>query len=94
MGIVIPFPNASGARFTPAMRDTLQRFATTTLGALPVAFGVDGDGREFCCLANGLMIGWDRRCRLILTDTNSGFVDRGPFSTLDEIFLLVAYLAA
>jgi hypothetical protein len=94
MGVVVQFPGRGAGRFTPEMRETLHRFAVATPGALPVAFGTDGDGREFCCLANGLMIGWDRRQRLILTDTSSGFVDCGPFSTLEEIFLLVAYLAA
>lgn len=94
MGVVVQFPGVSAGRFTPEMRETLHRIARGTPGAFPMVFGVDGDGAEFCCLANGLMIGWDRRRRLVLTDTSSGFVDSGPFKSLDEVCLLIAYLAA
>ena len=95
MGVVLQFPGVSAERrFTPPMRDTLARFAVQAPGAFPLAFGTDSDGAEFCRLANGLMIGWDRRHRLVLTDTSSGFVDRGPFNSVDEVCLLLAYLAA
>ena len=92
MGIVVQFPSRTGGQFTAAMRDVLVRFADGTPGASPLVFGKDDDGTEVCCLANGLMIGWDRGRHLILTDTNSGYVDRGPFRTLAEVCLLVTYL--
>ena len=94
MGIVVQFPSRTGRQFTAEMQDVLVRLAGKTLGALPVVFGKDGDEAEFCCFANGLMIGWDRRGCLVLTDTASGYVDRGPFRSLDEVCLLVTYLAA
>ncbi len=92
MGIVVQFPSHVGGRFTPEMREILARFADETPGTLPLVFGKDGDETEFCCLANGLMIGWDRGRSLILTDTNSGYVDRGPFRSLAEVCLLITYL--
>lgn len=94
MGIVVQFPSRKGGQFTAEMREALVRLAHETPGALPVVFGKDGDGAGFCCFANGLMIGWDRAGRLVLTDTATGFVDRGPFSSLDEICPLVTYLSA
>lgn len=92
MGVVVQFPSRVSGRFTAEMREALARLADKTSGALPLVFGMDGDGTEFCCLANGLMIGWDRGRSLILTDTNSGYVDRGPFNSLAEVCLLIAYL--
>ncbi len=94
MGIVVQFPRLIVGKFTPEMRSTLVRHATVAPGALPLVFGEDRDGTEFCRLANGVMISWDRRGRLVLTDTASGFVDRGPFNSVDEICLILAYLAA
>lgn len=95
MGVVVQFPGCfADRRFTPEMRQTILRYAGAAPGALPAAFGADGDGVEVCDLANGLRIGWDRWHRLILVDTVSGFVDRGPFRSVDEICILVAYLAA
>lgn len=94
MGTVVPFPRLVVRQFTPQMRRTLSLHAAAAPGASPVVFGTDGDGAEFCCLANGLTISWDRRGRLLLTDTASGFVDRGPFQGVDEICLVLAYLAA
>jgi hypothetical protein len=75
------------------MRDTLARFAREVLNSQSLAFGLDNEGSECCRLDNGLVIGWDRG-RLVLTDTLSGYVDRGPFGGLDEICLLIADLAA
>ena len=94
MGVVVQFPRFFAGQFTPEMRSTLTRHAAVAPGALPLTFGKNGDGTEFCCLANGLMIDWDRRGRLVLTDTATGFVDRGPFNSVDEICLILAYLAA
>ena len=94
MGVVVQFPRLIVRQFTPEMRSTLTRHAATAPGALPLMFGKEGDGTEFCRLANGLMISWDRRGRLVLTDTASGFVDLGPFNNVDEICLILAYLAA
>lgn len=92
MGIVVQFPSRASRRFTAEMRGVLARFADETPGTLPLVFGKDGDGAEFCCLANGLMISWDDTHSLILTDTNSGYIDRGPFRSLAEVCLLVTYL--
>ena len=72
----------------------LARFAACKPGVRPLLFGTDGDGSEFCQLADGLAVGWDRRGRLILTDTLTGYVDRGPFHDLDEVCLFLAYLCA
>ena len=94
MGIVVQFPGRMAGRFTPEMQDALASFAAEMPGACPVVFGKDGDGDEFCCLGNGLMVGWDRRCHLVVTDTSSGFVDRGPFRSIHEVCLLIACLAA
>lgn len=94
MGVVVQFPGRVPGRFTQEMREAFARFASGVPGAFPVVFGKDGDGDEFCCLGNGLMIGCDRRNRLVVTDMNSGFVDRGPFNTIQEVFLLIACIAA
>ena len=94
MGIVVQFPGRVPGRFTQDMRDTLVRFASGIPDAFPLMFGKDGDGDEFCCLGNGLMIGCDRRNRLVVTDTSSGFVDRGPFNSIQEVCLLLACIAA
>ena len=92
MGIVVQFPSSTGGQFTAEMRDVLVRFASRTPGIWPLLFGLDCNGAEFCRFANGLMIGWDRGRCMILTDTNSGYVDRGPFRSLDEVCLLITYL--
>ena len=94
MGVVVQFPGRAAGRFTPEMRDTIAGFASQVPGAYPVVFGTDGDGDEFCCLGNGLMIGWDRKRHLVVTDTSSGFVDRGPFTSIHEVCLLIACIAA
>ena len=95
MGVVLQFPRAyADRRFTPEMRQTIFRFAQAAPDVLPVIFDADSDGVETCRLANGLVIGWDRWHRLVLTDTVSGFVDRGPFRSVDEVCMLIAYLAA
>ena len=95
MGVVLQFPRFSAERrFTAEMRQTILRFAARAPSALPAAFDTDSDGAEVCRLANGLVIGWDKWHRLVLTDTVSGFVDRGPFKSVDEICTLIAYLAA
>ena len=95
MGVLLQFPRLSAERrFTAEMRQIILRFAARAPGALPAVFEADSDGTEVCRLANGLVIGWDERHRLMLTDTVSGFVDRGPFKSVDEICTLIAYLAA
>ena len=91
MGVVVQFPGCGGRLFTARMRDVLVRLAETTPGLHPLSFGKDHDGSEVCRLGNGLSVGWDRR-RLVLTDTVTGYVDRGPFESLDEICLLIACL--
>ena len=92
-GKVVPFPRHGRGRFTAEMRDVLSRFAREVLNRQSLAFGLDSEGSECCRLDNGLVIGWDQG-RLILTDTLSGYVDRGPFSSLDEICLLIADFSA
>jgi hypothetical protein len=94
MGRVVQFPRRARRQFTAEMRGRLAHFAATVPSFQPLVFGEDGDGSEFCCFANGFMVGWDRWQRLVLTDTLSGYVDRGPFDDLDEICLLIIYLTA
>lgn len=94
MGMVVQFPRGAGGQFTAEMRRSLVRFAGRISGSHPLMFGKDGDGSEFCCLSNGLMVGWDRRQRLVLTDTLSGYVDHGPFRSLDEVCRLITCLTA
>lgn len=93
MGIVVQFPGRSRRRFTPEIRGDLERLAPRVRGAEPIRFGVDASGAEVCRLANGLMVGWDHECGLILIDTHDGYVDRGPFHGVDEVCLFAAYLA-
>ncbi len=94
MGVVIPFPRPVAGQFTAEMRSTLARYAAATPGTLPLAFGKTRDGTEFCRFANGLMISRDGSGSLVLTDTASGYVDRGPFDSMDEICLVISYIAA
>ena len=94
MGVVIPFPRPVAGHFTAEMRRTLARYAAATPGTLPFAFGKNRDGTEFCRFASGLMISRDDSGSLVLTDTATGYVDRGPFDSMDEICLVIAYLAA
>lgn len=93
MGVIMLFRKPLERRFTPEMRNMLTRMIDQTPGARPAVFGHDETGAEFCCLANGLQIGLDDKGKLILTDTYSGFVDHGPFNTMAEICLLIAYLS-
>ena len=93
-GKIVPFPGFVRGRFTAEMRGSLARFASEALNAQPLAFDADSEGAERCLLGNGLVIGWDREHRLIVTDALSGYVDRGPFSSLDEIYALITYLSA
>ncbi len=92
MGMVVQFPGRVGGRFTPAVRDDLTRLAPRVRGALPLRFGVDANDAEFCGFANGLMVSWDRECGLVLISTLDGYVDRGPFDSVDEVCLFAAYL--
>ena len=94
MGVVIQFPRPVAGQFTPEMRSTLTRYAAAAPGALPLAFGKNHDRTEFCRFSNGLMISLDRTGSLVLTDTATGYVDRGPFDSVDEICLVIAYIAA
>ena len=93
MGTIVQFPVRSGNRFTPEMRSSLAHLAAQAPELRPLVFGIDGDGTEFCCLGNGLMVGWGRGRRLILTDTHSGYVDRGPFHSLAEVCRVIGQLA-
>lgn len=92
MGTIVQFPGRTGGQLTAEMRSSLARFTAKMPGTQPLVFGKDGEGSEFCYLANGLLISCDRRQRLVLTDTLSGYVDTGPFDSLDEIYPLIAYL--
>ena len=92
MGTVVQFPVRTGGCFSTRMRDGLVRFAAGRSGVLPLGFGREPDGSEFCQLGNGLKVGWDREHSLVLTDTVSGYVDRGPFNGLDDVCLLVDHL--
>ncbi len=94
MGVVIPFPRPAAGQFTAEMRTTLARYAAATPGTLPMAFGKNRDGTEFCRFANSLMISRDGSGCLVLTDMATGYVDRGPFDSVDEICLVIAYIAA
>lgn len=94
MCIILQFPSRAVRRFTQPMRAALDQLAACTPGAAPVMFLENPDGSETCLLGAGLQIDWDRAGRLVLTDTVSGFVDRGPFGDLDDVCLLVSYLAA
>lgn len=93
--MVVQLPGrTSTRRFTEKMRGSLACFAAHRPDAWPLLFGKDDDDAEFCRLGDGLMVGWDRECRLVLTDTMSGSVDCGPFHDLDEICFFLAYLYA
>ena len=60
----------------------------------PVTFNMDKAGGEVCYMADHVVIGWDCRQRLFLSDMRSGFVDHGPFKSVDEICGLIAYIVA
>lgn len=94
MCTILQFPSRAGRRFTPVMRDALARLAERTPSAAPVLFLENPDGSDTCLLGSSLQVDWDRAGRLVLTDAVSGFVDRGPFTGLDEVCALVSYLAA
>lgn len=93
MGVVLQFPLGTGGRFGADMRDALARFAARTPGVRPLSFGETDDGSEVCRFGNGLVIGRDRRRRLILIDASSGYIDHGPFDGLDEVLSVVEYLS-
>ncbi len=94
MGMVVQFPTRKGGCFSMEMRGGLVRFAAKRPGIHPIEFGKEPDGSEFCRLGSGITVGWDQEHRLILTDTASGYVDRGPFNSLDDVCLLIDYLTA
>ena len=93
MGVVVQFPIGAGGRFGADMRDALGRFAARTPGVQPLSFDETGDGSVVCRFGNGLMIGRDRRRRLILIDASSGYIDHGPFDGLEEVLSVVEYLS-
>ena len=94
MGVVLQFPLGTSGRFGADMRDVLARFAARTPGVRPLSFGVAADGSEICRFGNCLVVGWDGRHRLILTDALSGYIDRGPFNGLDDVLAVVEYLSS
>ena len=92
-GVLLTFPGHVPGMFTPEMRNSLVAFASTIPGMRPIVFDVDKTGNETCQMANLVTIGWDRKQCLFLSDMRSGFVDHGPFGTIDEICGLIAYLS-
>lgn len=100
MGDVVQFPVRSPARlpslaagqFTPEMRRRLAVLATAVPAYQPLVFGVDENGLECCRFADCLMVGWTRERRLMLIDATSGYVDHGPFDSLDEVCSVIASL--
>lgn len=94
MGTVVQFPARGAGAFGAQVRNRLVRFADRTPAVQPLSFGEAPDGSGFCRLGNGLTVCWDRERRLILADTLSGYVDRGPFDGLDEVCFVIERLTA
>lgn len=88
-GRVLQFPVRKRGRFDSDIRAHLGRLAAKTPAIQPLSFGHDERGVEWCLFGNGLMMSWERPGRMILTDTLSGYVDHGPFDSLDEICLTI-----
>lgn len=93
-GMVLQFPVRKRGRFDAKTRAHLGRLAARIPAIQPLLFGYDEQGAEWCRFGNGLVMSWEKPDRMILTDTFSGYVDRGPFDSLDEICLLVMGLDA
>ncbi|HEY0204821.1 MAG TPA: hypothetical protein VGC15_11810 [Acetobacteraceae bacterium] len=91
-GALLQFPGRIPGTFTPEMRNSLVAFALVMPGMRPVVFDIDGNGNETCQIADHVMIGWDCKQGLFLSDMRSGFVDHGPFRSVDEICGLIAYI--
>lgn len=89
---VLQFPVRKRGRFDPATRAYLTRLAARMPGLQPLSFGFDERGVEWCRFGNGLVMSLEKSDRMILTDTFSGYVDHGPFDSLDEICLLIVGL--
>ena len=88
-GRVLKFPVRKRGQFDSDTRAHLGRLAARTPAIQPLSFGHDERGVEWCLFGNGLMVSWEQPGRIILTDTLSGYVDRGPFDSLDEICLMI-----
>lgn len=91
-GTLLPFPGRIAGMFTPEMRDSLVAFTLVMPCMGPIVFDVDEAGNETCRMANHVMVGWDCKQRLFLSDMQSGFVDHGPFRDMDEVCGLIAYI--
>lgn len=91
---ILSLPGRTRWTFTPEMRNSLVAFALSMPGMLPIVFDVDKAGSEVCRMADHVVIGWDCRHGLFLRDMRSGFVDHGPFKSVDEICGLIAYIGA
>ena len=94
VGAVLQFPVRKRGRFDAETRAHLARLAARMPGIQPVSFGYDERGAEWCRFGNGLMMSWEQPGRIILTDTVSGYVDHGPFDSLDEVCGLILGLNA
>ena len=92
VGAILPFPLPIPGMFTPEMRNSLVVFGLALPGMRPVMFELDEVGNEVCRMADCIAIGWDRRQSLCVSDVQSGFVDHGPFESVDEVFDLIAYI--
>ena len=89
-GMLLPFPGRSLGTFTLEMRSSLVAFALSMPGMHPIVFDVDEVGNETCQMADHVRIGWDCKQCLFLRDMRSGFIDHGPFRSVDEICGLIA----
>lgn len=93
-GTIVPFPVPRAGSFGAEIRCGLSWFAARTPGIRPLSFGEAADGSEFCHLGNGLTVAWNRNGDLVLTDTFSGYVDHGPFDSLDDVCSIIEYVLA
>lgn len=91
-GVLLRFPEVAEGDFVADMGRNLGRFAKTAPGIFPVQFSVQDDGAESCRLTNGFTIGRDAERRYTITDDCSGYVDRGPFTSLYEVCRLITWL--
>lgn len=91
---VLPFPAPEAATFAEKVRLDLARMCTGRRSPFPIRCEASGDGAETCRLSSGLVIGRDAGGRLWVSDSRTGFVDRGPFASVHQICEVVAWLDA